>query len=161
MAGANYILNSLQRLSLKVCVILIILSLFLSVQKVPTLHELMSLQLVGRSTFQADLGNEGLESAAGQIYKPLIFNGIVNNFTGVYRKITGLIIVFFNHLLVIKAAIVSDSEACSEKCQPIRAAFLSFQASFSSLSWFSSLQLFWFTLTVLISSILAVGDCFQ
>lgn len=39
--------------------------------------------------------------------------------------------------------------ACSERYRPTQAAFLSFKASFSSLSWFSVSQLFWFTLTVL------------
>lgn len=77
-------------LSLKVCVTLIILSLFLSVQKVPILQELVSLQLVWWSIFQADLGDE--ESAAGQIYKPLrgFLMAYVNTFTTVaivHRKI--------------------------------------------------------------------------
>lgn len=56
-----------QKLGLKVCVILIILSLFLSVQKVQTLPQLKSLQLIWPPPFQADLGVEWLEFAAGQM----------------------------------------------------------------------------------------------
>lgn len=62
-----------------------------------TLQELASLQFVWPSPLQANLGEEGQESRAGQIYELIpgreIFNGICEEFAGSCRQTNDAVLI--------------------------------------------------------------------